>query len=496
MQIICKLFVVGEQYLLRGKLTRQVFVLILLSFLAATAIDDVSGEYSNVVLASQISTKVKNGEPISCDNSVIEGNLSLVGSTANAVLLINNSTINGTIHFNNMIFLKLVRFENTKFNRDVDFRRSWFNDTAIFSRSTFNQTTTFIDSEFEEYAVFSECQFEESANFQGSKFNRNAEFSKSEFGEYVNFRNSEFMDSVYFIGSRFRKYADFNGSQFHGYVGFSKSHFGYVSFIGSKFYEFVDFGGSYWDDYVDFIGSQFNKIAYFAESQFNKSADFQGSLFSEEAVFNDAKFQGEANFNNCHFGGDARYLNTTFRGVLLLNRTKYDKFYVHWNNINLAYDDTAYQLLIENFKKLGFLDDADNCYYQFRKEQFLHRELMENPIRYILDLGAWIFYGFGIKPEFSIIWSVIIIIVFGTNFWRSLREVETLTVGHLSFEEWLGFSARVFLSGTKLFIDPPEIPGQAKRCNPWIGHAFILERILGALFSVLFFLSVAKTIIR
>jgi hypothetical protein len=71
-------------------------------------------------------------------------------------------------------------------------------------------------------------------------------------------------------------------------------------------------------------------------------------------------------------------------------------------------------------------------------------------------------------------------------------------------EEWLdgditdilGFSVTVFLSGTKLLIDPPAMPRIEGRSRSMIKKAFILERVLGALFSILFFIAISGTIVR
>lgn len=71
-------------------------------------------------------------------------------------------------------------------------------------------------------------------------------------------------------------------------------------------------------------------------------------------------------------------------------------------------------------------------------------------------------------------------------------------------EEWLdgdltnilGYSVTVFLSGTRIFIDPPPLPRIEGRSRSWMKKAFILERVLGALFSVLFFIAIIGTIVR
>ena len=60
----------------------------------------------------------------------------------------------------------------------------------------------------------------------------------------------------------------------------------------------------------------------------------------------------------------------------------------------------------------------------------------------------------------------------------------------------LSFSATVFLSGTSLLINPPSLPVIEGRSRSMIKKAFILERVLGALFSVLFFIAISGTIVR
>ena len=60
----------------------------------------------------------------------------------------------------------------------------------------------------------------------------------------------------------------------------------------------------------------------------------------------------------------------------------------------------------------------------------------------------------------------------------------------------LGYSVTVFLSGTRIFIDPPPLPRIEGRSRSWMKKAFILERVLGALFSVLFFIAISGTIVR
>lgn len=60
----------------------------------------------------------------------------------------------------------------------------------------------------------------------------------------------------------------------------------------------------------------------------------------------------------------------------------------------------------------------------------------------------------------------------------------------------ISFSALVFISGTRFFIEPPEVPGPSTEHYLLIKAAFIMERVLGALFSIMFFIAISGTIVR
>jgi len=247
------------------------------------------------------------------------------------------------------------------------------------------------------------------------------------------------------------------------------------------------------------------------QSRFNVS-DFSATKFNKEAQFNDAQFAGTASFNNSQFTGDALFENTTFQSRLSLTRTRYDKLFIRWYNIKggLVYDDAAYMSLMKNFKDLGYFEDYDSCYFQYRRE---HRSQpwpavnhWEAGIRKVIDYPLEWFYGYGTKPLNAFLISLGIIIIFG-GFWGALglggpkdRTKEGLKEG----EEWLdgdiagilGFSVTVFLSGTKFLFDPPAIPKIEGHSRSLIKKAFELERVLGALFSILFVIAVSGTIVR
>lgn len=236
-------------------------------------------------------------------------------------------------------------------------------------------------------------------------------------------------------------------------------------------------------------------------------------MFNGVAAFEGTHFNGITTFNSSRFKEDALFEDADFNCTLYLMRTKYDKLYIRWCDIkDLAYDDAAYLSLLENFKKLGYLEDYDNCYYEYRKEHrsqdwrggYHGMSFIEEWVRKKVDIVLEWSYGYGKRPLNPILGSLFAIAIFGL-FWRwvGLGTREWPPVTRLNREDhwslWLHsliFSFTVFLSGTKLFIDPPDIPLLQGQSELLVKRAFIAERALGAFFSILFFLAIGATIVR
>ena len=248
--------------------------------------------------------------------------------------------------------------------------------------------------------------------------------------------------------------------------------------IGSQLNRDANFSGSQFYNDVHFNGS-FNGPAFFTDSLFNRSAIFIDCKFNSDAFFDNSRFTViafiKSQFNNDAFFGGARL------GLLQLSFTKYDKLHIRWNNIGkLVYDDMTYLLLIENFKKLGFFEDADNCYYSYRIER--RRNL---PTLY--KLADWILmnlYGYGVKPLRPLAGLVIVLIAFGLLY--SYYEIAGNTLG-----DAFNTSSTVLLSGSQL-IGTPAYPTSGI-LPYWI---FTFEKLLGSLFFGMFLISIGRTIIR
>jgi hypothetical protein len=217
-------------------------------------------------------------------------------------------------------------------------------------------------------------------------------------------------------------------------------------------------------------------------SSFN-TADFTSAMFDKEASFDDTQFNGTTIFNNSRFKDDALFENTIFRDVLYLTRAKYDKFYIRWASINeqgkLGYDDTAYLLLIKNFKNIGFFEDAYDCYYQYR---IAHLQKVWGPYR-IFDVAALGLYGYGVKPLYPLIWAIILILLF----WPIYLALNLdMTPG-----EAFKFSFIVLLSGAGPFLS---ISSDLSKAGKYKKLAFA-EKILGSILFALFLIALSKTII-
>src|SRR5690606_34012347 len=123
----------------------------------------------------------------------------------------------------------------------------------------------------------------------------------------------------------------------------------------------------------------------------------------------------------------------------------------------------------------------------------------------IYFLLAWLLYGFGTKPELTLMWSAFLIIFFGilwhhalqkntqdlnneyswNEYWNKQNKRSEIETKITMFIESFLFSAAVFLSGTKFFIDPPRIPASYDESGKWVNKIYSIERFLGGIFSLL-----------
>ncbi len=510
-----------------------------------------------VVSAEEVRATIIAGGPANFDNCIIDGDLDLRGLN-----------MDSEVHFNHTLFRDKANFDSTTFNGNANFKNAEFKDNAYFSDVIFCQYADFRKTEFEGDAYFwnvdfngtahtvdnnsnlygnteivillidgnirdtcsnvdvdfSGAYFKRDAMFWNAYFNGTVNFKDVVFGGYADFFGTDFNTSAYFSNSSFDNNAEFENSTFQWTADYQDANFKHYAwfsntdFNGTAMFEDASFNSTAWFQEANFRGNAsfidtiFNNGASFRGSRFN-IADFSAAQFNEATQFDDSEFNGEASFNGSRFKGDALFEDATFRRELALTKTRYEKLFIRWNNIEggLVYDDTAYLSLMKNFKDLGYYEDYDSCYFQYRRahrdqpwpavgglEQFVRKKFIDYPLEW--------FYGYGTKPFNAALFSLGIVLIFAAFWWHiGLGGPKDRTLAILQpGEEWLdghitdilAFSATVFLSGTRLFIDPPPLPRIEGRSRSIIKKAFILERVLGALFSVLFFIAISGTIAR
>jgi len=453
--------------------------------------------------ASEILNKIQKGLDVEYSNVVVKGDLNIdnldlpkqniertefqktiltqpeVAKLVKSKIRITASKIEG-----------LVAFDNIIFEKDIDFWASKFGRNADFSGSQFSGNTKFEESQFNGIVQFNGSQFNGDAHFDSSKFSKFASFLGSQFKSFVYFIKAQFCEDANFGNSQFSVLADFSRSQFNGIAYFDNSRFSDAEF-SSQFNQDAFFNRSFFINAG--FRSQFNGIVDFTNCTFQEFANFTGAKFIEDAFFNKTKFLGTALFIGAAFNGDFILNDANFGEPFSLERTKYEKLYIRWKDftkpryhrkslenwrrfINLKYEDTSYLLLIENFKNLGFFEDADNCYYQYRIESRRNLPALYKPFDRIL----WLFYGYGVKPLRPLVWLVILLIAFGLLY---------SVAGHSPIEAF-NTSLTLSLSGTQL-IENPNHPANAMQY--WI---FTSEKLLASLLFAMFLVSVGRTIIR
>jgi uncharacterized protein YjbI with pentapeptide repeats len=434
-------------------------------------------------------------------------------------------------NFNLINILKSCDFDSAEFAGMADFRNANFKGEAKFIRTIFKDTAHFEDviynvlnyegPHFLGEAYFKRIDNNKSSNQANQRFSfRNARcYGYTDFS-YANLANSEIKTSVFskkvdFIGTNFTgQNAYFSGTQFSGQVDLSKTHFyagkavfqdtefddmadfSYANFIkssnfnGANFTNKVLFEASNFTGKATFQSAQFHKEGNFKNSNFGKEIDLSNSHFFKDGIFRDSKFDGLVNLNHVRFDGDVDLGKSVFgdKAQLHLDETKYGKIYLRWEQIKgglfkdslLFYNEEAFLSLIQNYKSLGWIGDANECYLEYRK----HARQSLPGILLIPDVFLWAFYGYGVKPEWTIFWSVVLVFAFGLFYWRNEGS---------KIESAIIFSGTVFLSGTgKLLITEPTYNPKYK--IKFASFVFKLERLIGGFFIFLFFISVTKTV--
>ena len=284
-----------------------------------------------------------------CDSLVVGETLYLKGAGID--------TVRCTLHFGGTTFQAEADFRGVTFQKWIDLLEGTFQRHAYFRGATFQEQANFLEVTFEGQAYFMGAAFEQEAIFRDAKFE----------GQAI-FRDAKFEGEANFWGTRFKGEANFRGAKF-GEAGY---------FGGAKFEGVANFWGTRFERETNFWGVEFRE-AIFWDARFEGEAIFWGAKLEGEASFRDAKFEEWVSFG----------MITAPKGI-----------YITWPQLDghVYYDPPNYFSVLRNFQQLGYTDDYDECYYDFRVQARKHEQRWYSPIRW----AEWIFLdltcGYGVKP--------------------------------------------------------------------------------------------------
>jgi len=494
------------------KIAAVVFLLLAVMALEAAGALGTSDQPMREVDAGEILAKVEAGQPVEYDHVVVRGDLDLsserLHKNVTSPISINDSVFSGRVSFNGTIFEKQVDLSGSNFTRDAYFRGATFSSNVDFSLATFIEDVDFWRATFIGYADFSLATFSSNVYFSSATFIEDVDFWRTTFIGYADFSEATFGGNANFGWTTFSSNAYFTVATFSGDANFweptfsGDTYFGGAGFTGYAYFTLATFTG-----YVHFCGATFRGNSSFEDAEFNGITEFGDARFENDTSFYRILFKRPAYFENCSIES------------LNLTKTEYSRLHLHWDGIkSLHFDESTYLALIKNYYSLGWYDDANDCYYDYRNAVRRSWQDASSPgfaarfsslLDRLIDFGEWILYGYGVRPSFPIAWSAAIILAFGLFFWkkRCLRKIITeeriedardgsdevlvqtkARKAPINFLDPFLFSLFTFTSGFTAFLHPA-VEYKLERCLRWA----IAERLLGPFLLALVITTISKT---
>jgi uncharacterized protein YjbI with pentapeptide repeats len=455
-----------------------------------------------VIAATDLLAEIQSGEAVNYSNVTISGQLNLVKM---------DGPVRQTIRITNSRFAGPARIESITFDQGLDLRGCTFEDNVSFVKSRFLGEAKFSGARFIGQADFGDTYFENPASFISTRFLGDASFSSAQFYGDAIFLDCSFANDVDFDDAKFQRSSSFRNARFDDVRFFETEFAGQVTFLAARFSGNATFAATRFGSDVVFRDSRFLQGSTFGLSSFAGLADFGNVAFQKTAFFGGVKFSDLAYFAAARFDEDlilegARLYSmqldeVTFGGSckVNLNSTDFTKFVVHWNTIQdrMVYNGAAYLALVKNYKSLEWFDEADDCYYQYRR---IGQTLTPWGWDRLSDIISWMSCGYGVRVSYTAFWCLFTILIFGVIFWAgkgmSKFEIEGLElpgdtrlmpIKRVSFTDALYFSIAMFTTS------------QAPVNTYPVGvyrHLAMAEGILGWFFLGLFVVVLSAVLIR
>jgi len=456
----------------------------------------------STIAAQSIISEVGSGQPIVYDNITVIGQLDLSRL---------EGPIGQSLAITNSRFLGPVLIEGLTLSQGLDLRGSIFQDNVSFARSRFLGDAKFSGVQFLKQADFADAYFGALSSFIATRFLGDCSFSGAQFDGDAAFLGASFAADVDYDNTRFTRSGSFRAARFEDVRFFETDFSGQVTFLSALFSGNATFAATRFQSDVVFRQARFLMGSTFGLSSFSGLADFGAVQFNQTAFFGGVKFSDLAYFAGARFGGDlilegARLYSMQLddvefsdRSRINLNSTDFSKFVVRWDSIRdrMVYSGAAYLALVKNYKSLEWFDDADNCYYQYRR---IGQERSLWGWSKISDIISWLSCGYGVRVSYTVFWCLFTILFFGVIFWagRGMNKFEIEGM-ELPGDHRLRPSQRVSFTDALYFSIAMFTTSQAPVNTYPVGfyrHLAMAEGILGWFFLGLFVVVLSAVLIR
>ncbi len=457
---------------------------------------------SKVLDAGDIMAKIRSGEQLNYDNITVTGPLDLSGldGPVSQPVTIINSRFLGSANFEGVSFNEPLDLRGTAFQENVSFAKVRFLGDAKFAGAILQGQADFRDAVFNGLASFTSVRFYNDTSFGNVQFDGDSIFLESDFARDVDFNFAKFtrlgyfqdahFENVSFLETEFGGHATFLNAEFHGNATFAATRFGSdVVFRAARFLEGSTFGLSSFGGLADFANVDFKETAFFGGVKFADLAYFVNAQFDKGLILEDARLYS-MQLDNVTFGEDAR---------IDLDGADFTKLVVRWNAIKdrMVYNGAAYLALVKNYKSLEWFDDADDCYYQYRR---IGQEMEPWGWAKISDIVSWISCGYGVRVSYTAFCCLLTILIFGLVFWagKGMNKFEIIGL-ELPGNQGMRPSQRVSLTDALYFSIAMFTTSQAPVNTYPVGfyrHLAMLEGILGWFFLGLFVVVLSGVLIR
>ncbi|MDM7934454.1 MAG: pentapeptide repeat-containing protein [Methanothrix sp.] len=454
------------------------------------------------IQAQDLVAAVRSGEALSYDNITITGEMNLSGlqGPVRQPIRITNSHFRGPARFEGVVFSEPLEISGCTFQDNVSFAKAQFLgdarlsgtrflEQADFGYASFGGVAYFTDAQFLKDCSFGSVVFGGDAIFSGSTFDRDVDFNFAQFSRLSSFWNASFED-VSFLESQFAGHTTFLDARFYGNATFAGTRFeSDVVFRSAQFLEGSTFGLSSFEGLADFGDVHFNRTAFFGGVKFSDLAYFVNSRFEGDLIMEEARFYS-MRLDNATFADGSR---------IDLDSADFTKFVVHWDVIRerMVYNGAAYLALVKNYRSLEWFDDADDCYYQYRR---ISQDREPWGWAKLYDIISWLSCGYGVRVSYTIFWCLFTILFFGVIFWagKGMNKFEIEGV-EIPGNSGLRPSSRVSLTDAMYFSIAMFTTSQAPVNTYPVGfyrHLAMAEGILGWFFLGLFVVVLSGVLIR